>query len=164
MEAVTDKPDRKGDTMEDLTQPMELNRDTRRVLRRMRKATTGPTVVYGLGQELVERALRKIVDPVLEASGLVSVRVDQYHWFVRELSRQFRTRVGNDLAFGVELVMKKWQGYGLEPNTMQLLLCMIDKELRILAGETLETPDGEPEKKSGKLRTEASAPGIEDSS
>ena len=99
--------------MEDLTQPMELNRDARRVLRRMRKATTGPTVVYGLDQQLVEQALRKIVDPVLEAAGLVPVRVDQYHWFVRELSRQFRTRVGNDLAFGVELVMKKWQGYGL---------------------------------------------------
>ena len=142
--------------MEDLTQPMELNRDTRRVLRRMRKATTGPTVVYGLGQELVERALRKIVDPVLEASGLVSVRVDQYHWFVRELSRQFRTRVGNDLAFGVELVMKKWQGYGLEPNTMQLLLCMIDKELRVLAGETLETPKRPAKEKSSSPRTRRS--------
>jgi hypothetical protein len=130
-------------TEEQWMKPMKLSRDCRKLLARMGKATVGPTVLYGLDQELCEQALRKVVDPLLDAAGLVPVRIDQYHWFLRELARLYRTRYGRDLAFCLELMMRKWQGFGLSPQAMGILVCEIDRELRILAGETVETPDEE---------------------
>jgi hypothetical protein len=146
---------------EEWLKPIKLSRDCRKVLARMGKASAGPTVLYGLEQDMVEQALRKVVDPLLEAAGLPLNRKDQYHWFLRELSRLYRTRYGHDLVFCIELAMRKWQGYGLSPQVMGILVCEIDRELRVIAGETTETPDEEdkqPEpKEKGNVEEEAAA-------
>jgi len=139
---------------DDWTRPLKLSREARKTLYRMGKARASPTVLYGLDQELCEHALRKIVDPLLESAGLKPRRVDQYHWFLRELARLLRTRYGHELAFNIELMMRKWSGYGLSPQVMGFLVTLIDRELRVLAGEAYE-PDEEPEKKPGKPESEA---------
>ncbi len=128
--------------MEDYARPLKLNRDLSRVLGQMRSGKT-PAVLFGQEPDLCDQALRKITDPMLEGAGLMKVKLDQYRWFVRELSKLFRTKSGFELAFHIELCMRKWLNFGLEINTMQFLICEIDRQLKELAGTPLELSGSE---------------------
>jgi hypothetical protein len=128
--------------MDELLEPLRLSRDARKVLARLGRADAGPTVLYGQDERLCEQALRQVVDPVLQDAGLPLFRQDQYHWFVRELARLYRTRSGRELSFGIELILRKWQRYGLSASVTGLLVCMVDRQLRVIAGETVDTPEG----------------------
>ena len=127
--------------MNDLLKPLKLSRDARKALTRLGKESCGPCVLYGQEQELCEHVLRRIVDPLLEQAGMELCRVDQYHWFLRELAKLFRTRHGHDLSFSIELVMRKWSGFGLEPRVMGFLLCLILRELDTIGREKPEPGD-----------------------
>ena len=82
-------------------------------------------------------------------------------WYVRELARLFRTRYGRDLAFHLELVMRKWQTLGLSPNIMQIIACEIHNSLKpaeaILPniGNPSPKPKGKSPQRHKGTRTEA---------
>ena len=136
--------------MEDFLRPLKLSKSTRTVLDRLDGPRALPTALYGQEQKLAEGAMRRIVDPLLEAAGLRPNRLDQYHWFLRELAKLFRTRYGHELAFSIELAMRKWAGYELSAQVMGFLVSTVDTELRKLMGETgKDDGDGHGEEEAG---------------
>jgi hypothetical protein len=58
------------------------------------------------------------------------MQVIHCRWFLRELARLWRTRQGRDLAFHIELCLRKWKGLGLEPRTLQFLVCEAFERLK----------------------------------
>jgi len=74
----------------------------------------------------------------VQSSGLQHVIVDELRWLVDDVARAFVTGQGEVLAFELDGVLGKWLGFDLEPNTVQLLLRIL---LREVAGITI--PDGE---------------------
>jgi hypothetical protein len=53
-----------------------------------------------------------------------------YRWYLRELARHWRSRKGRDLAFHLELCVRKWVNLGLEPRTLQFLICEAHQRLK----------------------------------
>ena len=125
--------------------PLSLNPETELALNDIRTSEQ-PGRLFGRTQAEAEAEVRKVGMPMLEDAGLQKVVIMQYSWYLRELARVFRTRTGNDLAWHIETVMRKWLGYGLEPNTMQLLACEIHQRMKAAAvsaetgEETAKTP------------------------
>ena len=66
---------------------------------------------------------------MIGGAALPPLTLQQLRWFVRDLSGVFRTRYGYALAFQLRLMLRKWAALGLEPNTMQYLLCEICRQL-----------------------------------
>ena len=118
--------------MDTIARPMDLNPETVEVLDEIRNAAE-PYAAYGEDPAKLEAELRKLVEPLLVGAGLGRLVVMQYLWYVRELARVFRTRTGRELAFQAELVLRKWQAFGLEPNTMQFIFREIHLRLRARA-------------------------------
>ena len=81
--------------------------------------------LHGCTPQQCEQAFREVCLPLLEGASLPPAIIDQYRWFLRELSRHFRVRRGNELCFHVELTMTKWLNLGLETRTMQFLVCEV---------------------------------------
>ena len=124
--------------MDTTVRPLDLNPETAQVLEEIRKAAE-PYAVYGEDPAKTEAELRRLAQPLLEGAGLGKLYVMQYLWYVRELSRVFRTRTGRELAFQAELVMRKWLAFGLEPNTMQFIFCEIHLRLKARAAGVQES-------------------------
>ncbi len=115
--------------METYARPLKLTRETVRVLDEIRNSEE-PYPVFGEDPALVEADLARFTQLLLEGAGLARITVMQYLWYVRELARVFRTRTGRELAFQLELVMRKWRAFGLEPNTMQFIFREIHCRLK----------------------------------
>ncbi|MBM3323008.1 hypothetical protein FJY69_05985 [candidate division WOR-3 bacterium] len=115
--------------MDVLTRPLDLNQETTEVLEEIRNADE-PYSAYGEDPAKLEAELRATTQPLLVGAGLDNLTVMQYLWYVRELSKVFRTRTGRELAFQAELVMRKWLSFGLEPNTMQFIFREIHLRLK----------------------------------
>jgi len=79
--------------------------------------------LYGAGPNVSEELFAKHVVSLVEGAGLPVLQTMHYRWFLRELTRLWRTRTGRDLAFHLELCIRKWVGLGLEPRTLQFLVC-----------------------------------------
>ncbi len=131
--------------MESLTKPVTENGDctARRSFLRWRSHTLRGTVpiftdldrvldeiragadnaLYGAGPNVSEELFAKHVVSLVEGAGLPVLQTMHYRWFLRELTRLWRTRTGRDLAFHLELCIRKWVGLGLEPKTLQFLVC-----------------------------------------
>ena len=88
---------------------------------------------------------------LVEGAGLPVLQEMHYRWFLRELARLWRMRQGRDLAFHLELCIRKWVGLGLEPRTLQFLVC-----------ESYERLKGKFEVQSGndECRTETADAGL----
>jgi len=136
-----------------LTRPLNLNPETQELLAAIRAATE-PVAVYGRPADEVEQKVRQIGLPLLEDANLARVTIMQYSWFLREVGRLFRTRTGNDLAWHIETVMRKWLDYGLVPNIMQYLVGEVYLKLKAAsAGED------KPENRSSKSESSSSEGG-----
>jgi len=118
--------------MESLLKPVTLSPDTDRVLQEIR--TGAENALYGAGSIESEELFSKHVLSLVEGAGLPVLQVIHYRWFLRELARLWRTRKGRDLAFHLELCIRKWVGLGLEPRTLQFLVCEAHERLR---GQTI---------------------------
>jgi len=114
--------------MEFDTTPIPLKPETRAVLKGIRRSSE-PTAAYALDPEPAEELLKSITEPMIGGAALPRVTLQQMRWYVRDLSGVFRTRYGFALAFQLELMLRKWAALGLEPNTMQYLLCEICRQL-----------------------------------
>jgi hypothetical protein len=107
--------------MESLMKPVTLTQDVTRVLDEIRAGAEN--ALYGAGPDKAEELFAKHVVSLVEGAGLPVLQTMHYRWFMRELARLWRTRKGRDLAFHLELCIRKWVGLGLEPKTLQFLIC-----------------------------------------
>jgi len=124
--------------MEYDTKPIPLKAETKAVLEQIRRSTR-PTPVYGSTPQQAEELFRHITDQMLEGCPLPLCTIQQMRWYVRELSAKFRSRYGYALSFQLELVLRKWAAFGMEPNTMQLLLREVYRQL-VLMGKGGQVP------------------------
>jgi len=122
---------------------LKLDKETMALLDDIRRSDR-PLVVYGTDPETCDRIIHELTDPILEGAALPTVVLNQFRWFVRELGKLFRTRTGFDLGFNLELVLRKWQSYNLEPRSMQLLLKELYTRLLRMTPAP-EAEDGKPE-------------------
>jgi len=108
--------------------------DVEKVLEEIRAGAEN--ALYGAEPEKSEELFAKHVVSLIEGAGLPLLQTMHYRWFLRELARLWRTRTGRDLAFHLELCIRKWVGLGLEPRTLQFLVTEAHERLK---AKTLET-------------------------
>jgi hypothetical protein len=114
--------------MESLLQPIELNKDTAAVIDEIRSGAANP--LCGAGPDKADAHFAERINPILEDTGMPRILVTQYGWFLRELTKLWRTRTGRDLAFHLELCVRKWLNLGLETRTIQFLICEVFLSLK----------------------------------
>jgi hypothetical protein len=114
--------------MESLLKPVTLTQNVTRVLDEIRAGAEN--ALYGAGSVESEKLFHKHVASLVEGAGLPVLQEMHYRWFLRELARLWRTRKGRDLAFHLELCIRKWVGLGLEPRTLQFLICEAHERLK----------------------------------
>jgi len=114
--------------MESLLEPVELNRETTQTLDEIRSGAEN--ALYGAAPADAEEKVNRYVLPLIEGAGMPNLHVIHYRWYLRELARHWRTRKGRDLAFHLELCVRKWVHLGLEPRTLQFLICEAHQRLK----------------------------------
>jgi len=123
--------------MESLLKPMKLSPETNRVPGEVRKGAE--KALYGAAPAAADELFRKHVESLITGAGPPNIQVIHYRWFLREMARLWRTREGRDLAFHLELCLRKWKGLGLDPRTLQFLVCEAHERLKS-ANLTTKTP------------------------
>ena len=114
--------------MESLLKPMKLSPDFNRVLEEIRDGAEN--ALYGAVPAASEELFQRHVESLIEGAGLPSLQVIHYRWYLREIARLWRTRRDRDLAFHLELCIRKWVNLGLEPRTLQFLICEAHQRLK----------------------------------
>jgi len=114
--------------MKSLLEPVELNRETTQALDEIRSGADNP--LYGTASAEAEEKIYHSVLPLIEGAGLPNHYVIHYRWFLREVARLWRTREGRDLAFHLELCIRKWINLGLESRTLQFLVSEAHQRLK----------------------------------
>ncbi len=117
--------------MDVLNKPLKLNRSATQALDEIRAGADNP--LYGATTAVTEDLFKRSIIPLLEGAGMSALQRMHYGWFLRELARLWRTKTGRDLAFHLELCMRKWLGFGLEKNTVQFLVSEIHLRLKSAA-------------------------------
>jgi len=84
----------------------------------------------GASPAQADELFKKHLASLIVGSGMPVLQVMHYQWFLRELARLWRTRKGRDLAFHLELTIRKWVNLGLEPRTLQFLICEAHQRLK----------------------------------
>lgn len=85
---------------------------------------------FGLAPETCDALVLATTDSLLTGAALPLVVLNAYRWFCRELGRLLRTKCGEVLALNLELLLRKWLTFGLEPNTLQLLVSVVYNKLK----------------------------------
>ena len=114
--------------MESLFKPIKLSPEVNRVLEEIRKGAEN--ALYCAEPAAADKLFHEHVESLIEGAGLTSMQVIHYRWFLREVARLWRTRQGRDLAFHLELSLRKWKNLGLEPRTLQFLICEAHERLK----------------------------------
>jgi len=139
--------------MNSLFEPVEFNRETTQTLGEIRSGAENP--LYGAAPADAEEKVSRSVTPLIESAGLALVHANNYRWFLRELARHLRTSKGHDLAFRIELCIRKWVRLGLEPRTVQFLVCETLQRLKAVAANS-EVRTQNAEVRSADARPETS--------
>jgi hypothetical protein len=100
---------------------IELDKETRDLLDRVRHKRKCLTL-YDMPSDLAEAAVWEIGKVLLDHQGLQMVKYNTYRWYLRELSKLLRTKTGWDLALELEICLRKWVGFCLDPVLLQALL------------------------------------------
>jgi hypothetical protein len=100
---------------------IELLPDTQKILDRIRHRSKVVSL-YEMPSDLAEAAVWEIGRVIVENQRLPMVQANTYRWFLRELSRLLRTKTGWDLALELEIALRKWAAYKLDPVLLQALL------------------------------------------
>jgi len=137
--------------MESLMKPVTLTQDVSKVLDEIRAGADN--ALYGAGPDEAEELFAKHTVSLVEGAGLPVLQTMHYRWFLREIARLWRTRTGRDLAFHLELCIRKWVGLGLEPKTLQFLVCEAHERLK--GKENSEVRNQNEETRSTDARFEA---------
>jgi hypothetical protein len=142
--------------MESLMKPVTLTQDVSKVLDEIRAGADN--ALYGAGPDESEELFAKHVVSLIEGAGLPVLQTMHYRWFLRELTRLWRTRTGRDLAFHLELCIRKWVGLGLEPRTLQFLVCEAHERLKSRALECGSAAPAFPTRTDGPEKAAALLP------
>jgi len=142
--------------MESLLEPVELNRETAQALDEIRSGAEN--ALYGASSADAEAKVNRLVLPLIEGSGLPNLHVIHYRWFLREVARHWRTRKGRDLAFHLELCVRKWVHLGLEPRTLQFLICEAHQRLKSGALDCGSAAPAFPDRTDGPEKAAAVLP------
>ena len=151
--------------MDSFSKPVRMNPDMVRLLDRMRRDAE-PYPVYQQPAAKADQKICAVAQSLLTDANLAAMTRMHYMWYVRELARLLRTRYGRDLAFHLELVMRKWQDLGLSPNILQILACEVHNALRPseailpVVGSSFQ-PAARPRKGRNEEPPEAPAPAPE---
>ena len=121
-----------------LTKPLNLNQETIQTLAEIRAGADNP--LYGASPEAAEAMFNRHIMPMLEGAGMSALKRMHYGWFLRELARLWRKNTGQDLAFHLELAIRKWLDLGLETNTTQFLVTELFRRLKAVAAGSTELP------------------------
>ena len=154
--------------MDTLAKPVRMNPDMVKLLDKMR-SDDQPYPVYQQPPEEADSRVCAVGQSLVTDANLAFANRNQYMWYVRELARLFRTRYGRDLAFHLELVMRKWQSLGLSPNIMQVIACEVHNNLRPgdavvpTFGSPSPTPKSKTAKNATRRKSEARNPNDESS-
>jgi hypothetical protein len=140
--------------MESLLKQVALTQDVSKVLDEIRAGADN--ALYGAGPDVSEELFAKHVVSLVEGAGLPVLQTMHYRWFLRELTRLWRTRTGRDLAFHLELCIRKWVGLGLEPRTLQFLICEAHQRLK---GQETAQPQSAQSTPSQSVETAKDAKG-----
>jgi len=141
--------------MESLLEPVELNRETTQALDEIRSGADN--ALYGADSADAEEKMNSSVLPLIEGAGLPSLHVMHYRWYLRELARHWRSRKGRDLAFHLELCVRKWVHLGLEPRTLQFLICEAHERLKGKENSEVRNQSAETRSTDARPGTEQSA-------
>jgi len=118
--------------MEDLAKPVALDHGMVQTLDQIRAGAEN--ALYGATPAQTEELFKKHLASLIVGSGMPVLQVMHYQWFLRELARLWRTRKGRDLAFHLELTIRKCVNLGLEPRTLQFLICEAHERLKAAKG------------------------------
>ena len=100
---------------------IELEPETRVVLDRIRHSSKVLSI-FEMPADLAEAAVWEIGRVVVDNQHLPMIQQHAYRWFLREVARLMRTKTGWDLALELEIALRKWAGYSVDPLLMQALL------------------------------------------
>ncbi|MBN2537786.1 hypothetical protein JXB37_05870 [candidate division WOR-3 bacterium] len=104
-----------------MMQSLDLMPSTRYLLSAIRRGDVN-LAVYELDPKLCEAVLVEIAAPHVACIREPRNRLLQYQWFLRELAAVLVNRQGWDLAFELELLLRRWEGFKLIPRVLQMLL------------------------------------------
>jgi hypothetical protein len=100
---------------------LELDPKSKAVLDRIRHSSKVLSI-YEMPSDLAEAAVWEIGRVLVENAHLPMVQCNTYRWYLRELSKLLRTKTGWDLALELELCLRKWVGFCLDPAMLQALM------------------------------------------
>jgi hypothetical protein len=100
---------------------LHLTRETEAVLTRIR---TYPWTLsaFGMSPSRACRLVEARVERRINVFGVVLQERNAYRRYVHEVVKSFRTQTGPPLARALELVIRKWADFGLNPALLQGLL------------------------------------------
>jgi hypothetical protein len=100
---------------------IELLPETRSLLDRIRHSSKVLST-YEMPSDLAEAAVWEIGRMLLDEQRVPMVSYNQFHWFPREMAKLLRTRTGWDLALELEICLRKWAAYRMDPVLLQALV------------------------------------------
>jgi hypothetical protein len=141
---------------------IELEPETRAVLDRIRHSSKVLSI-YEMPADLAEAAVWEIGKVLVDHQHLPMIQQHSYRWFLREVSKLLRTKTGWDLALELEICLRKWVGYNVNPLLMQALLRECCDRIAAMTPEDIEenpkletrmtnqarNPNGRPRKHEG---------------
>jgi hypothetical protein len=116
---------------------------TRQTLEKIRH-TKGLLPIYDLPDDLAEQAVWEAGRELMDEVGLPPVTYAQCRWLLREMAKLFRTRTGWDLAFELEVFVRKWAGFQMNSALVQGLVRHCYGRMKNISPEALE-PKAEAE-------------------
>lgn len=116
---------------------LELDLRTQAVLDRIRHSSKVLSI-YEMPSDLAEAAVWEIGKLVLDPQHLPLVQYNVYRWYLREMSKLLRTKSGWDLALELELCLRKWVGFCLDPVLLQALMRECCERIAAMSPEEIE--------------------------
>jgi hypothetical protein len=102
--------------------PEAVSRRFKAVLDRIR-AGTDRLDLDDVGAWDEDERVRRLGLPVICGHGCTRIEVVYYCAFMRQMSKEMRTKEGEDLASALELLVFGWSLRGLAPSLLQTLIC-----------------------------------------
>jgi hypothetical protein len=116
---------------------MELGPKAKAVLDRIRH-TNKVLSIFEMPADLAEAAVWEIGKLALKDTPVPLVQQNGYRWYLRELSKLLRTKTEWDLALEIEICLRKWIGYSLSPELLQMLLCEVYDRIGAMTPQEVE--------------------------
>jgi len=128
---------------------IELNQRSRDLLEQMRHRSKVLSL-YDMPADLAEAAVWEMGRTTLTRMSLPLVEFNGYRWYLREVAKLLRTKTGWDLALELEICLRKWVGYRLDPELLQALLCECYDHIAVMTPDQIEIKaEAEVEVKAG---------------